>query len=152
MFESVKVDGVGYGVCWDGELDLSSDGIYLREEHIAKTDADPRLLLGQIVSNAREEASLIQRELSKRSGVMQAEISRIERGKGDPTLLTLQKLAKSLGRTVASLLIWPSSIAKRRQAWEACAVLSSLWMALCLKASSRPKERRYPLGFMIVNH
>ena len=105
IFEGVKVDGVGYGVCWNDELDLSSDGIYLRGEHIAKTDADPRLLLGQIVSNAREEMSLSQRELSKRSGVMQAEISKIEQGKGNPTLLTLQKIAKSLGRTVASLLI-----------------------------------------------
>ena len=104
LFDGVKVDGVGYGVCWDDGLDLSSDGIYLRGEHIAKTDADLKRFLGQTVAEAREEMSLSQRELSKRSGVMQAEISKIEQGKGNPTLLTLQKLAKSLGRTVASLL------------------------------------------------
>ena len=105
LFREVKVDGVGYGVYWNDEIDLSSDGIYLRGEHVGKTDPEPRILLGQAVAEARESASMSQRELSRRSGVMQAEISKIEQGKGNPTLLTLQKLAKSLGRTIASLLV-----------------------------------------------
>ena len=104
LFREVKVDGVGYGVYWNDEIDLSSDGIYLRGEHVGKTDPEPRILLGQAVAEARESASMSQRELSRSSGVMQAEISKIEQGKGNPTLLTLQKLAKSLGRTIASLL------------------------------------------------
>ena len=104
LFHEVKVDGVGYGVYWNDEIDLSSDGIYLRGEHVGKTDPEPRILLGQAVAEARESASMSQRELSRSSGVMQAEISKIEQGKGNPTLLTLQKLAKSLGRTIASLL------------------------------------------------
>jgi XRE family transcriptional regulator, regulator of sulfur utilization len=37
-----------------------------------------------------------QRELSERSGVRQADISRIERGAGNPTEATLQRLASAL--------------------------------------------------------
>ena len=105
LFRNVRIDGLGYGVSWNDEIDLSSDGIYLRGEHIGKTDPEPRILLGQAVAEARESMSMSQRELSRSSGIMQAEISKIEQGKGNPTLLTLQKLAKSLGRTIASLLI-----------------------------------------------
>jgi transcriptional regulator with XRE-family HTH domain len=39
---------------------------------------------------------LSQRELSERSGVRQADISRIERGAGNPTEATLQRLASAL--------------------------------------------------------
>ena len=105
LFRNVRIDGLGYGVSWNDEIDLSSDGIYLRGEHIGKTDPEPRILLGQAVAEARDSMSMSQRELSRSSGIMQAEISKIEQGKGNPTLLTLQKLAKSLGRTIASLLI-----------------------------------------------
>ena len=105
LFNSVKVDGVGYGVSWNDELDLSSDGIYLKGKHVGKTDSDPKILLGQAIADAREEKNMSQRELSRSSGVMQAEISKIEQGKGNPTLSTLQKLAKSLGKSIASLLM-----------------------------------------------
>lgn len=105
LFKSVKIDGIGYGISWNDEIDLSSDGIYLRGKHIGKTDPNARILLAQSLVDAREEKGLSQRELSRNSGVMQAEISKIEQGKGNPTVSTLQKLAKSLGRTIASLFL-----------------------------------------------
>ncbi len=104
LFNAIKIDGAGYAVCWNDELDLSSDGIYTRGKHIGKVDPEIKLLVGQAIVDAREEMGMSQRDLSARSGVMQAEISKIEQGKGNPTLQTLQKLAKSLGRTVASFL------------------------------------------------
>ena len=102
LFKNVKIDGVGYGVSWNDQLDLSSDGIYLRGEHIDKTDPNVHIMLGQSIAEAREEKGISQRELSRSSGVMQAEISKIEQGKGNPTVSTLQKLAKALGRTIDS--------------------------------------------------
>ena len=104
FFDSVKIDGIGYGVSWDDALDLSSDGIYLHGDHIGKTDPDLKILLGQAIAQAREEKHLSQRQLSKSSGVIQAEISKLEQGLGNPTLSTLEKLAKALGKSVASLL------------------------------------------------
>ena len=105
LFNSVVIDGIGYGISWNDELDLSSDGIYNRGKHIGKVDPDIRLVVGQAIAEAREEKGMSQRDLSSASGVMQADISKIEKGKGNPTLITLQKIAKSLGRTLASLML-----------------------------------------------
>ena len=105
LFNKLVIDGVGYGVSWNDELDLSSDGIYMRGKHIAKVDPDIKLLVGQAVAQAREEKGFSQRDLSKSSGVMQAEISKIEQGKGNPTISTLQKLSKSLGCPITSLIM-----------------------------------------------
>lgn len=105
LFNSVSIDGIGYGISWNDELDLSSDGIYNRGKHIGKVDPNIKLIVGQAIAEAREAKGMSQRDLSSASGVMQADISKIEKGKGNPTLTTLQKIAKSLGRTVASLMI-----------------------------------------------
>ena len=105
LFESISIDGIGYAVTWNDELDISSDGIYLKGKHIDKVDPNIKLLVGQAIAEAREEKGLSQRELSASSGVIQAEISKIEQGKGNPTLTTLQKIAKSLGTTIASFLL-----------------------------------------------
>jgi XRE family transcriptional regulator, regulator of sulfur utilization len=52
--------------------------------------------LGLQFRDARVARGLSQRELSERCGVRQADISRIERGAGNPTEATLQRLASSL--------------------------------------------------------
>jgi transcriptional regulator with XRE-family HTH domain len=52
--------------------------------------------LGLQFRDARADLGLTQRELSERSGVRQADISRIERGAGNPTEATLQRLAGAL--------------------------------------------------------
>ena len=45
----------------------------------------------------RKRRKLTQRQLSAKSGVQQAEISRIEGGRANPTLDTISLLARSLG-------------------------------------------------------
>ena len=52
--------------------------------------------LGLQFRDARVALGLSQRELSQRSGVRQADISRIEHGAGNPTEITLQRLANAL--------------------------------------------------------
>ena len=54
--------------------------------------------LGLQFRDARVARGLSQRELSERSGVRQADISRIERGAGNPTEATLQRRANALDR------------------------------------------------------
>ena len=105
LFNSIAIDGIGYGVSWNDELDLSSDGIYSRGKHIGKVEPNIKIIVGQAIAEARESKGMSQRDLSSASGVMQADISKIEKRKGNPTLTTLQKIAKSLGITVASLML-----------------------------------------------
>jgi transcriptional regulator with XRE-family HTH domain len=52
----------------------------------------------------RNKRGLSQRELAERSGVSREYIARLETARQDPTLSTLEKLAKALGVKVARLL------------------------------------------------
>ena len=51
----------------------------------------------QVMINARYEQNLTQKELSERTGITQADISRIENASRNPSLNMVKKLAKGLG-------------------------------------------------------
>ncbi len=60
----------------------------------------------------RKRRGLTQRQLSTKSGVQQAEISRIEGGRANPTVSTLSALASALGGELG-IRIQPSGRASR---------------------------------------
>ena len=67
----------------------------------AEWDAlEPEYAIVQAIIDARKRSGLNQKELSDRSGIAQADISRIERGVGNPSLRTIKRLASSMGMTV----------------------------------------------------
>lgn len=51
----------------------------------------------QALIDARKKENLTQKELSERTGITQADISRIENGTRNPSLNMLKRLAKGLG-------------------------------------------------------
>lgn len=57
------------------------------------------------LSRARRAAGLTQTQLAEECGIQQAVISRIESGKGNPTLETLEILARGCGRTLSLELL-----------------------------------------------
>ena len=59
-----------------------------------------RLNAAVAVSRAREEARLTQEQLAERSGVSRVTINRIERGKLNPSMRTLSRLARAMGKQV----------------------------------------------------
>jgi len=61
-------------------------------------EVDERTELGALLASARKARSLTQPALSELTGIQQAEISRIERGTGNPTAATLLRLADALGQ------------------------------------------------------
>ncbi len=63
-------------------------------------EMNERAQLGAMVAEARRGKHLTQGALSALTGVQQAEISRIERGTGNPTAATLLRLAHALGQRV----------------------------------------------------
>jgi transcriptional regulator with XRE-family HTH domain len=50
-----------------------------------------------LVRNARKESGLTQAELAERAGVTQSVIARLERGGGNPTFLTLERVLHAAG-------------------------------------------------------
>lgn len=68
-----------------------------------KTEWDtlqPELTIAQAMIDARKESGLTQKQLSERTGIAQADISKLERGNANPSLRTLQRLAAGMGMNV----------------------------------------------------
>jgi transcriptional regulator with XRE-family HTH domain len=63
---------------------------------VSSASKTPRHCLGKAVRFLRETKKLSQRELAGSSGIDATEISRLEKGKSNPTHETLQRLAKGL--------------------------------------------------------
>lgn len=97
VFNNVSVDAGGYGISWNDELDLDAetlwaDGILIEFQK----SSDINHILAYQLLQAREEAKLTQKDLSEKTGIYQADISKIERGIGNPSLLTIKRLADGL--------------------------------------------------------
>ena len=72
----------------------------LLKNPIVKAEYDalaPEYDVIQAMIDARKEQNITQKELSLRTGITQADISRIENGSRNPSLNMLKKLAKGLG-------------------------------------------------------
>lgn len=98
LFQSVKVDVGGYGISWNDDLDLDAETIW-DNGIVVEWNEKPaqNYLLAYHLSMARERAGMTQKELSEKTGIYQADISKIERGIGNPSLSTLTRLADGMG-------------------------------------------------------
>ena len=99
LFESVRVDAGGYGVSWNDDLDVDAATLYeegLLIEVSKKAETDINRMLAYRLAMAREEKGITQKELAEKTGIYQADISKIERGIGNPSVLTLRRLAEGL--------------------------------------------------------
>ncbi len=65
---------------------------------------DIKRALGKNLREARERAKLTQEAVGQRSGVHATEVSRIEAGKRDPRIATVEALAEAVGVSVSDLL------------------------------------------------
>ena len=63
----------------------------------AYVEQQPEMTFIRALIEARAEQGLTQKDLAERSGIQQADISRVERGKGNPGIKTLQRLANAMG-------------------------------------------------------
>ncbi len=59
---------------------------------------EPEYTIMQAMIDARTSEGLTQKELSARSGIAQGDISKLESGNANPSLKTLQRLAKAMGK------------------------------------------------------
>ena len=72
----------------------------------AEYDAlEPEFNIIQAMIDARKQQNLTQEELSKRTGITQADISRIENGSRNPSLEMVKRLANGLGMRLKLELI-----------------------------------------------
>jgi len=100
LFYAVQTDIGGYGISWNDDLDLDAETIWEEGTQIGKDCTDPILEVAFELTVEREKAGLTQKQLAERAGMYQAEISKIERGLSNPSILTLQRLAECMGLTL----------------------------------------------------
>ena len=67
----------------------------------AKYDAlEPEFSIMQAMIDARKSSGLTQKQLSEKTGIAQADISKLESGSANPSLRTLQRLAAGMGMRI----------------------------------------------------
>jgi len=58
---------------------------------------EPEFTIMQAMIDARKASGLTQQQLAEKTGINQADISKLERGNANPSLRTLQRLAAGMG-------------------------------------------------------
>lgn len=58
---------------------------------------EPEFAIIQAIIDARKDTGMTQKELAEKTGITQADISRLENGSANPSLKTLQRLAEGMG-------------------------------------------------------
>jgi len=98
IFFNGYVSPNGSGLIFNEDLDISSEEIYENGTLIeTKKINSLNVAIANIFSKARIEKGISQKDLSLKTGIHQAEISKIERGIGNPSIKTLERIAKGLG-------------------------------------------------------
>ncbi len=97
LFNSVQVDAGGYGVSWNDDLDLDAETIWEDGIEIGKDTVDIMSKLAARLTEARNRIGITQKQLAEKTGIYQADISKIERGLSNPSISTLQRLAEGMG-------------------------------------------------------
>jgi Predicted transcriptional regulator with C-terminal CBS domains len=79
---------------FDDMLNEQLEDINFRKEY---EDIQPEMDVIRAIVDARTAQNLTQKELSKRTGINQADISKLENGTRNPTVSLLKRLAEGMG-------------------------------------------------------
>lgn len=60
----------------------------------------PEMTIMQAIIDARKSSGLTQKQLAEKTGIAQADISKLEGGNANPSLRTLQRLAAGMGMRI----------------------------------------------------
>lgn len=86
-------------------LDEQLGNVVFNEEVLEDEEDFPiEQILAQQIVLARKEKNISQSTLSKIIGIQQASLSKIENGEGNPSIQTLQRIAKGLDKKLIIIL------------------------------------------------
>lgn len=105
LFESGHLDVGGYAVIWNDELDFDASSIYEDGDVVGQEEITINQQIGVLLAETRSELNITQKELAKLSQVDQGDISKIEKGVGNPTIAKINKLFKALGKNISLTLL-----------------------------------------------
>lgn len=85
-----------YGIIWNDDLDIEVETVYEEGITVGFNQPKTNMIVADAVKHARAVAGISQKELSEKTGINQADISRIERGLANPSISTLERIAEAL--------------------------------------------------------
>ena len=108
LFLSGKLMG-SYGIIWNDDLDIETETIY--EDGITVREEQPAVnqTAASAVLSARAQSGMSQKQLAVATGIDQSDISKIERGVANPSVSTLERIAKALGGRLAISIAIPTT-------------------------------------------
>lgn len=108
LFLSGKLMGA-YGIVWNDDLDIETETIYEDGETVHHENLMIHQASAHAVAAARACAGISQKKLAELSGIDQSDISKIERGIANPSVATLDRIAKALGGQLAVSIEVPTT-------------------------------------------
>ena len=108
LFLSGKLMGA-YGIVWNDDLDIEAETIYEDGETVRIEDLPIHRASAQAVAAARAAAGISQKQLAAFTGIDQSDISKIERGVANPSVATLDRIARALGGQLSISISVPPS-------------------------------------------
>ena len=99
LFLSGKLMGA-YGIYWNDALDIDAETIY-EDGELVRTEAPANQMLAHAVAASRARAGLTQKQVAAIAGIDQSDFSKIERGIANPSVSTLERVAKAMGGSLS---------------------------------------------------
>ena len=106
IFEKGRLLGWS-GVAWTDDIDITVQTVYLDGEDVTSEYDNEEIclaVLGYRIKDARLGKYMSQEELAKKVGIDQSDLSKIEKGLANPSIKTINRIAKGLGLKVDILL------------------------------------------------
>lgn len=99
LFRAAKISEKGDVIFWNDTLSVDANNVWENGVHVVCSKRkDSKHILAYAIQLARQQHSLTQKNLAEITGISQADISKLERGIGNPSISTLERLAKGLGK------------------------------------------------------
>lgn len=103
LFQSARL--IGYGIIWNDDLDIETETIYEEGTIIRQVKPAPNIMVGNAVAAARAKKGLSQKDMSRKTGIDQSDLSKIERGIANPSVGTLSRIAEAMDSTLSISII-----------------------------------------------
>ena len=98
-----------YGIIWNDDVDIETETIYNEGKTTRREKSLGSIQVANAILAARAQAGLSQIQLAAKSGIDQADISKIERGLANPSISTLERLAQALGGSLSVNILFHSA-------------------------------------------
>ena len=98
-----------YGIVWNDDLDIEVETIYAEGDTVRTEELSISAASAHAVAAARATAGISQKKLAALSGIDQSDISKIERGVANPSVSTLDRIAKALGGRLSITIELPTN-------------------------------------------